>query len=302
MRVHVLGLLLLTFLGFAPPAKTQIPPSQSVEVAQGVRVLVPAPWFVANRATNGIEIAYPRSPTRRAPQVQPGEKPRSAEEVTTAEARIVITVETQPTHDRAVEKLVEATEETAERPRLLVIAGWPAIQRRRTAPLPTPGEAQGAQTESGTFVTSSIAAGTLLIRFETVLAPDADPRLAETALTIVQSVRGMQRGNARDAQRQLNNMSRSMRHRVNRFRLTLPQGAVAIQRLSPLSAPQPGASQVQTGFGELEIAVSNDGQHVVVAANSGFSFSDNGGRTFIRGGATPCIFSRMRRRSVAGRW
>jgi len=167
-RIHVLVLLLLAFLA---TAKAQAPPSQTVEVAQGVRVVVPAPWFVANRATNGIEIAHPRSSTRRAPQVQPGEKPRSAEEVTTAEARIVITVETQPTHARAVEKLVEATEETAERPRLLVIAGWPAIQRRRTAPLPTPGEAQGAQTGSATFVTSSIAAGTLLIRFETALAP-----------------------------------------------------------------------------------------------------------------------------------
>ena len=288
-RVHVLGLLLLTFLGFAPSAQAQVPPSQSVEVAQGVRVLVPAPWFVANRATNGIEIAHPRSSTRPAPPVQPGEKPRSAEELITAEARIVITVETQPTHDRAVEKLVEATEETAERSRLLVIAGWPAIQRRRTAPLPTPGEAQGTQTESATFLTSTIAAGTLLIRFETALAPNADPRLADTALTMARTVR-VQRGNARDAQRQLNNMSRSMQRRSNRFRLIVPQGAAALRQLSPLSATQPGASRVQIGNGELEIAVSNDGQHVVVSANSGFSFSDNGGQTFTRGGATPCIF------------
>ena len=288
-RVHVLGLLLFTFLGFAPQAKAQVPPSQSVEVAQGVRVLVPAPWFVANRATNGIEIAYPRSPTRRTPQVQPGEKPRSAEEVITAEARIVITVESQPSHDQAVEKLVETAAETAERPRLLVIAGWPAIQRRRTAPLPTPGEAQGAPTESATFITSSIAAGMLLIRFETALAPDADPRLADTALTIARNVR-VQRGNVRDAQHKLNIMSRSMRQRANRFRLTVPQGA-ALQQLLPVPRRQPGTSQVQRGFGELEIAVSNDGQHVVVAANSGFSFSDNGGQTFTRGGPTPCIFS-----------
>src|SRR5262249_6576876 len=62
-------------------------------------------------------------------------------------------------------------------------------------------------------------------------------------------------------------------------------------RTGGLPAPQRGqagvAIQVQTGVGELEIA-TNDGQHVVVAANSGFSFSDNFGAAWTFGGGTPC--------------
>jgi hypothetical protein len=49
---------------------------------------------------------------------------------------------------------------------------------------------------------------------------------------------------------------------------------------------------VQGGNGELEIAASSDGQNVVIGANSGYSFSNNGGASFSAGGGTPGAFPR----------
>src|SRR3954451_2786850 len=54
---------------------------------------------------------------------------------------------------------------------------------------------------------------------------------------------------------------------------------------------------VQNGPGELEIAASDDGQHVIIAANSGYSFSNDGGQTFtfgsrIAGPGGVCIYQR----------
>ena len=51
-----------------------------------------------------------------------------------------------------------------------------------------------------------------------------------------------------------------------------------------------GTSLVQPGNGELEVVISSDGLHVVVAANSGYAYSDNGGTTFTHVGKTPCIY------------
>lgn len=44
---------------------------------------------------------------------------------------------------------------------------------------------------------------------------------------------------------------------------------------------------VHAGNGELEIAASNDGRNIVIAANSGFSNSTDGGQTFTFRGGTP---------------
>src|SRR5690349_10896856 len=72
-----------------------------------------------------------------------------------------------------------------------------------------------------------------------------------------------------------------------------PPPTVTPERPEPGTAPrsqfdgrnQLGAAvQVQTGLGELEMASSNDGRHVVIAANSGYSFSDDFGETYTFGG------------------
>jgi hypothetical protein len=132
------------------------------------------------------------------------------------------------------------------------------------------------------FTTTAIAVGSTVVRFNTMFAPDAEPKLLDEALAIGRALRAPE-GPVDVSRRELEEIRR----------MTKPPEP------SPTVAPEPGAFprpesggrkepgvavQVQTGLGELEVAPSNDGQHVIVAANSGFSFSDDFGGTYTFGG------------------
>jgi hypothetical protein len=67
-----------------------------VEVVQGVSVTIAAPWFLANRTRNAVEIAYPRSRERAQVVLSPGIKPETVNDLVTADARAVIQVEPWP--------------------------------------------------------------------------------------------------------------------------------------------------------------------------------------------------------------
>jgi hypothetical protein len=292
---------LLFYCSSAPCALGQIsvPKGQSVEVTTGVTVLLPAPWFLAERTQNAVEILYPLTGESSRLKPKPGAKPTLAEDLITMAARMTIEVQPYPSHSSTVKRLGRIASETEERSPLRIIAGWPAIERRRTAPLPNPGEAEGPPTGSiGVYITTAIAADTLIIRFETVLAPGTDPSLANTALEIARSIR-VKQGNAETAQRELKSVSRFVSLPPKLPEAPAPHEVPTPEnKLIPRPAPSPSptnagvASSVQPGFGELEVAVSENGQHVVVGANSGYSFSDDGGQTFTVGGSgVPCVYN-----------
>lgn len=286
--------LLMPIMALSSKGQTPEQPRQ-VEITKGVNVAVPAPWFVASRTRNSVEIAYPLR-RERAVKPKPGKKPESAEQLITAEARIAVSWEQRRNHAEAVTRLVQIALEEPEKPRLLVIAGWPAIHRERKGLLPNPGETQAPVSALSVFTTTAIAADTRVLRFETVLAPDADPKLAQAAFKIAQETR-IKMGNPKAAQRDLERIAKSMP--AGNLGSPNAPGAASreAERTKPTSLPErgggkpsPGTAHVQNGVGELEVAVSDDGQHVVVAANSGHSHSDDGGLTFTFDGGTPCIF------------
>src|SRR3954470_10156474 len=67
----------------------------TIEVIQGVQVVVPSPWFLAFHTQNGVEILYPlRAPQQQQEQRKSEGKPFSEKPLITAEARISIRVET----------------------------------------------------------------------------------------------------------------------------------------------------------------------------------------------------------------
>src|ERR1700723_3556018 len=140
-----------------------VPPPHAVEVSPGVRITLPAPWVVADRSTNGLEIAYPL--TRKAGAVEPGVKPESGEQLITADARTTVVTEHRASHEAAVERLGQIAMEERKRPELLVIAGWPALERRSTATLPDPGETDTPMTAETIVATTAIAAGDVVILF-----------------------------------------------------------------------------------------------------------------------------------------
>jgi hypothetical protein len=223
----------------------------------------------------------------------PEEALKAARPLQTGSASIAVEVDALPSHAEAVKRLSLIASEAAEAPSLLVIAGWPAVERRRTGPLPSPGEAQSAAEGNATFITTAIAADANLIRFEAVLAPSADPKLAGEVTSIAHNIQ-VRQGNSRTSQTELKTLSKSIAQPRTTREPSAPRGAAPSP--PPAEAPRPeapkeGMALVQGGVGELEVAVSDDGQHVVVAANSGFSFSDNGGTTFTRGGGTPCVYN-----------
>jgi hypothetical protein len=260
---------------------------QQVEIAPGVSISIPAPWFVANQTTNGVEIQYPSSIQRPGPP--PNEKHPNAAELITADARIAIVVEQRGTHANAIERLAQIAAEESERPQLLVIAGWPALQRERKGPLPNPGESDSPANVISTFATTAIAADTMVVRFEAVLAPDADPKLADAAFQIAKQVH-LPPGNDDAAKRDLETLSNLIATQQSNTKSTGEPEPPAAPGGGAPKTPAPGTSLVQNGIGELEVVISSDGLHVVVAANSGYSYSDDGGQHFTFGGPIPCIY------------
>jgi FG-GAP-like repeat len=263
----------------------------TAEIMHGVRVSWPAPWIFANRTRNSVEIAYPLPPGVQRTPGKVGEKPSSARELVSSAATMTVEVEPRSSHRDALKRLSEIGSEYPESSKLLVIVGWPAIERVRRAPLPSPGEAEPSAEELATFVTTAVAAGADVVRFETTIAPGMDSKLADSALQIARRMLS-KRGDSAAAKRELGIVSKGI--------VAPPTGVRKPTTLrEPKQQPpeagggaaQPGATLVQSGVGELEVAVSSDGQHVVVAANSGFSYSDNGGQSFTRGGGTPCVFN-----------
>lgn len=272
-----IGVLLACALAFGQGQN-----AQPVEIAPGISVPVPAPWSVANRSANGVELVYPLTGN---PPAESNEKPKSIQELITADAHMAIVVEQRDSHGEALERLAQIASEEAERPELLTIGNWPAITRTRTGVLPNPGQDDSPQTVIGSFATIAIAVQTTVVRFEAVISPGADPKLVNAALQIAKGVH-LPPGNAQEAQSDLKTLAQ-----------LIAEQPVPPSRKPPASdsSQQPkgrGTALVETGVGELEVVIANNGVNIVVAANSGYAYSTTAGASFTFGGPTPCIYNR----------
>jgi hypothetical protein len=279
--------LAIAIFVFAPPGSAQ-EASLEVKISESLSVSVPAGWRLTNQTRDSSAIHVPLQKERKPPSVE-GDIDPKPNFVVASEAGMLITIEQRRDHAEAVRRLAEIASEYPERASPLLIAGWPAIERRYRTVMPQPGEAERPRDIAQTsFATTAIAVGHTVVRFNTMLAPDADPKLLDQALAIGRGLRAPQ-GPAEVSRRELEEIRKMAKP---------PRGTSAPSRQQPKAGPAGGlpapgrkeagvAVQVQTGLGELEVA-TNDGQHVVIAANSGFSFSDNFGATWTFGGGTPC--------------
>lgn len=179
-----------------------------VQVVEGVAVLLPSPWFLASRTKNAVEIAYPRSSDRSPVSITPGQKPATGEEMVTAEAQTVILVELRRDHEDAVSRLAQIAAGKNENVQWTVVAGWPAVTREYRARLPAPGETSppGESANLALHLSFSLAVESMVVRFETVLAPSADPKLREEALSIAHQVQ-VKEGDPKIALREVSRLS-----------------------------------------------------------------------------------------------
>jgi hypothetical protein len=279
--ILVLLLVSLLSVSLAQPAQ----PAQVELRKVGMTITMPQGWRLGNQTPDSVALHVPPKRERQSPGKidQTDVKP---DFVVAAEAGMLITTERRRDHSEALRRLAEIASEYPEPATTRVINGWPAIERRYRSVMPQPGVQQSRGNTETLFLTTAIAAGVDVIRFETMFAPDADTKLFEDALSIARNYRGPQ-GRGDVSQRELPEIQRMIKP---------PRTAPAPRpgrtggdgrRPGPRKGGSGVAVNVQSGRGELEVA-SNDGQNVVVAANSGFSFSSNFGATYTFGGGTPC--------------
>jgi hypothetical protein len=267
-------------------AQTQQPEEKQVQVSDGVSLTFPPVWGVTRQTPHTVEIDYP---------VPSGETKLNSEQLVAPSAQIMAFVEQRSGHKEALSRLVEIASETPANARAQTLAGWPSIFKTYELPLPKSGEADQESTKvtGARFAVTVVAVDKRVIHITVLLVPGADTKLFTDAIGIVSHIqiskkedRNMLRADLRDLGAALENTSKKLSADMKRQSVNSSRYAIVPSARPPLTAAQVMTrseqqySYVQDGEGELEVAVSNDGRNVVVAANSGVSFSHDAGQTF----------------------
>jgi hypothetical protein len=216
-------------------------------------------------------------------------------------AQIVVFVHLVSGHADAVTRLSQLVPETRGRISINMIEGWPGITWNYRAPAARPGEdaelpfghSERAPTE---FINTVVAAGPALLRFCATLAPSADRQLTADASAIVNDflkalaaqgvvpVAGQSEAEIKTAKANVASMQRTVAAKL-KSRKTGPERKPFAGALAKSGAPLPPPPLrrpvlVRDGPGEVQVAVSSDGQRVVVVTNTGVSVSPDGGQSF----------------------
>lgn len=280
------GLLVIAALAGASERPDTAPPPRTLGQtlplrSQGATLHFPADWTVApTRFANASILTT--LPARRGGTEKP--------------ARIMVTWEERTSHDDAVERLAQIAAEVPSTPTFLVAGGWPALQRRDLAPRPKPGEPEGgdASDEMVLRITTAIAADRLLLRLEGSVPPERAGELAAEVEAIGRATTFAVRGDPAKVAAEVRRLRRRARpslvpdeparreSETSTRSDARPEPALAVGREKPadLSDATGAALRAQAGGSEISVAVSSNGQNVVVGTNSGFSVSSDGGTTF----------------------
>jgi hypothetical protein len=290
-RCAKLWLIILMFLVVLQPLLVQAQENnrKQVEVSSGVHLTLPSAWTVARQSSDTAEIDY-------AVPLADTTVPRPATMVA-PKAQIMVFVERRASVKEALARLVEIASETPGQPDVKSLAGFPCIAKVYSASLPQSGDSdrKSTTTASARFGAIVLAVDKRVIHFTVVQAPRSSGKLFIQAMGIVDSVqiddmsdRGTLRARLRDLQSDLQAANKRLltnkkTQSLNSSKYVLaspPRGALPpAENLTPAARRY---SHVQDGAGELEVAVSTDGQDVVLGANSGVSFSHDAGQTFQR--------------------
>jgi hypothetical protein len=195
----------------------------------------------------------------------------------------------------ALSRLVEIAAETPGKAKVKPLGGWPSVFKTYRAPLPQSGDerVKSANAVDALFAIAVVTVDKRIIHFTVLLAPGGAPKVFKEALGIINHVEIEQkldasslRASLRDLQSALEAANKKLlldrkTQSLNSARYATP----LLERRAPVTAEVMASqgqqySYVQDGEGELEVAVSSDGQNVVVAANSGVSYSHDVGKTF----------------------
>ena len=247
--------------------------------------------------TKGITLRYPGNWSVGQPTLNSWvilNVPAGHQEAVKPTVRVVIGYLDRTDHADAVSQLAEYAKESSQPSTFLAIGGWPALQRVQLVKRPQPGNAPLLPDRNMVQITTAVAADNLLVRLEGDLPSNADQQLEDLVLAIGQSLVFQSVGNPGQVQEEVNKLQSSPGRRDSpQARVGSPAAdtkrSASAQTAPSVSAPIFPPVQLNNlgNNGELEVAVSNNGTNIVVAKQSGFVTSNDGGQTFPFNGNLP---------------
>jgi hypothetical protein len=282
----IIGVVLA--LAAVVPVKTLIGQSQPAQASKSLTK-------TASIGTKGITLRYPENwsvgqPTSSSWVIL--NVPAAQQNTVKPTVRVLIGYLERVDHADAVSQLAEYANESSQPSTFLVIGGWPALQRAQLVKRPQPGNAPPFADRNMVQITTAVAAGNLLVRLEGQLPSNADEQLKDVVLAIGRSLTFSSIGDPAQVQQEMNKLQGLPKRRdAPQTRVTPRQAAARPSSSAKASASAPIFPPVRLdnlgNNGELEIAVSNDGANIVIAKQSGWVTSSDGGRTFPFSGSLP---------------
>jgi len=227
-------------------------------------------------------------------------------------AQIFVTTEHRTNHAEAVNRLREICSEYHATCTYLAIGGWPAMQREVIVPKEQPGAQQApANEEMLLHITTAIAAGDLLIRAEGRMPASVSEQVKTQVRAIENGTSLEVAGNPKETQPFIQELKKNprltpFRPPLSKVQTSSPPGMAELSKPRVVvkgAAAQPedehsvekpvstsGASSAGAGAAaivipggfasEPEIAVSTNGQNIVVAQQFAWATSNDGGTSF----------------------
>ena len=299
LNVTVVGTLFINLPSLAAPQQ-QGPPRAPIKRIlalreHGVSVELPQGWS-AHPYANVHEIL--NVPPEKLLTLEPGER----ENVASAN----VTVIRSKDHAGAVRRLREIAAESNVASSFLTVGGWPALERREVVAKPTRGEeipsAGNDPSAKLTIVTIAVAADALLFRFSGYVPQDATGQKVEQLEAMGRGMSFRRPGVSAVSEREVKELSASPPLKTP---IAPPPGSSSSKTAGTGNADSPAISpdgptdplrpdagsagvplNLQIGS-EPEVAVSTNGNSVVVAQQCSYQASANGGTSFAFGGGSP---------------
>jgi len=217
-------------------------------------------------------------------------------------AQIYVTSEQRTDHAGAVQRLRDLALEYDVPITYFSVGGWPALRRQVVVDQPQAGEGQDVPVPPKVLqITTAIAAGDLLIREEARMPQNMSPAVQEEVRAVQAGLSFNHPGVPAETERDLD-LLRTAQKPASLPSPTPRENLPAVQQnvvtsggfsraaAGKISVPTSGVAQnVPNLAGEPEVAVSNDGTKVVIAAQFNYSISTDGGKTFpTQGTLLPC--------------
>lgn len=291
---YVLAAVLLV----AQPAAQRALTQQMAVDRLGFTVRYPAGWSATQDAQTIWIVKAPRVQARAGRAVD-------------RTAQIYVTSENRLTHENAVRRLREIASERNTPPTYLTIGGWPALQRRAVIVKEQPANDEDPHPEERVIsITTAIAAGNQVVRADARMPLDTPRAVEDQVRAIGAGLLFRSAGSAPQTTRDLRALRAAPRLkpevappskvkptplRQNLRAGTLARGPARFTAGTASATPAGGAGTptvptlepglalrvIPGGFAsEPEIAVSNNGQNIVIGQQSQFRTSNDGGQTF----------------------